>query len=160
MIMKKKILEAIKDAREEGDEQLIPALVNILQAPSNNKVKDETFKLLYDLKSQKTVWPLIQEIEKVTDRTLKAQLIAVFWQAGLDASEYLDELIKWAMDEDFFVANEAITVLENICPTVSEEDLMNYLYDISDEINSLEDENPRKNLLLSLAEILKTYPVE
>ena len=64
------------------------------------------------------------------------------------------------MDEDFFVANEAITVLENICPTVSEEDLMNYLYDISDEINSLEDENPRKNLLLSLAEILKTYPVE
>jgi HEAT repeat protein len=156
----KKILEAIKESRDEGDEQLIPVLVNILKNSSNNKVKDEIFSLLNDLKSQKTVWPLIQEIEKVTDRTLKAQLIAVLWQAGLETSEYLDELLKWAMDEDFFIANEAITVLENISPTLSEEELMNYLYDISEEINSLEDDNPRKNLLLSLAEILKTYTVE
>ncbi len=157
----KKKLKAIKDARDSGNEQLIPVMVELLrQSQTSDAIKEEVWKLLFDLKSQKTVWPLIEEIHKTADRTLKARLISVFWQAGLDMSEYVDELIRWATDDDFFVANEAVTVLENITPQLSEEELMNYLYDISDMVNEIDEDNPRKNLLLALAEILKTYPVE
>ena len=92
-------------------ENKISKLISLLTDPANKNLKEET---LLNLKKKKggDVLPLAIASPK-SDKN-RHQLIAACWESEINFSKYLPFFILLAMDADYLVSLEAITVISNM----------------------------------------------
>jgi hypothetical protein len=83
--------------------------------------KEEKEEALKNLKEQGKPLVLIDAIKESSDLQKKAKLIAACWETGLDFSSYTLFFTELLCSNDFLVAMEAATVLEQII-SFTEED--------------------------------------
>ena len=102
------IAEAVDTVKENGDlviaQPLAPSTITII-ANLLADIKDNQFKDL-----------LIQKLEQTSEGTLKKELLRIVWESSLDYSSYLDHFLQILQEDDFTVAFEASTVIENLVP--------------------------------------------
>ena len=72
--------------------------------------------LLADIKDNQFKDLLIQKLEQTSEGTLKKELLRIVWESSLDYSSYLDHFLQILQEDDFTVAFEASTVIENLVP--------------------------------------------
>jgi len=118
------VLKAIKKARTKGNEQIIPALFNTYRNTKTNLIKDEITSILSELKSTATIEPLIEELN-IGNEASRCLALTSIWSSGLNANEYIDEIIQAAVNGSFLEAFEALTIIENLDPPFEEEVILN-----------------------------------
>ena len=96
------IAEAVDTVKE--NQPLAPSTITII-ANLLADIKDNQFKDL-----------LIQKLEQTSEGTLKKELLRIVWESSLDYSSYLDHFLQILQEDDFTVAFEASTVIENLVP--------------------------------------------
>ena len=109
------VLDALEKVKEHGDASVIPHLVTLLTSNENQSVKDLVRSILKGLKDQTTIPALFSSIndENLSDVN-RAFLTSVFWEAGLDTKDHLDELIDIAIKYDMVTCIEVMTIVENL----------------------------------------------
>ncbi|GAB4290553.1 MAG: hypothetical protein Kow0068_15940 [Marinilabiliales bacterium] len=148
------VLEAIKDARKDGDVNILKQILLILDETSNTQIKEEIIKLIKDLRFSNGVPYIIKYISESRNETNRYEIISACWQSNLDFSKHLDIFNKIVIADEYKVAIEAFTVIEQAIERSKPEkklidESMNYLK------NSISKCDEDKQALIM--ELIKTY---
>jgi hypothetical protein len=93
------------------DEDKISILISLLTDPQNKDAKEEA---LISLKKEKAGELLLAAIAKIKEQDKKYLLVAACWESEINFSKYLSFFILLALDPDYLVSLEAITVIQNM----------------------------------------------
>ena len=106
---------AVDTVKENGDLVIAGKLLDILSQPLAPSTITIIANLLADIKDNQFKDLLIQKLEQTSEGTLKKELLRIVWESSLDYS-YLDHFLQILQEDDFTVAFEASTVIENLVP--------------------------------------------
>lgn len=153
-----KKLVAIKQLRISGKPEAIIPILDVYIKNNDENVQREISSLLFDLKLEAAADELIKAISTKKYVEIKPFIISIFWQAGLDASNHLEFLVKQAIKGNYFVCLEVLTVIENLDSTFNEEQINDLLFDLDDAID--EDETEKQALLINLKKVIEELNIE
>lgn len=154
----KKVSIAIKQLRISGKPEAILPILDVYIETTSTQIKEEISALLFDLKLEAAADELIKAISIKKYVEIKPFLISIFWQAGLDASNHLEFLVKQAIKGNYFVCLEVLTVIENLDATFNEEQINDILFDLDDAID--EDETEKQALLINLKKVIEKLDID
>lgn len=125
-----KVLGALAYVQERGDARAIRSLLQALAKTSDVQRKSRIEALLYEVKVKDAAEELVRALDEPSLRNIRKTIIATFWNAGLDASPYIDKLIACAIEGDAEECFETLTVLENQ-EVLSEKAVLRGIKDVS-----------------------------
>ncbi|MEI6488384.1 MAG: hypothetical protein WCP52_05450 [Bacteroidota bacterium] len=128
----------------------ITSLIQLLTLSENKDFKEETLMIL---KKEKAGDLLITAIKK-TKRN-KHILVAACWESEIDFSNHLPYFIDLALDSDYLVSLEAITVISTMEGPFMADDVKNAISKVKEEQKKLNSE--RVVLLNDLALTLEGF---
>ncbi|MBI2281178.1 MAG: hypothetical protein HYU68_10880 [Bacteroidetes bacterium] len=155
---KEKIIVAIKQLRSHGQKEAIAEILEVYTQTKDEEIKSQLTNLLFDLKSETAIQPLFKAINEPKYKSIKPFLISIFWQSSLDASEHLNTLVNLAVNGDYTICLEVLTVIENFDTTFDEQDIVDAVYDIDEALDDAED--IKYKLLLSIKEVITNLAVD
>lgn len=155
-----KVLTAVKQLRLHGKKEAIAEIIDVLIETTNEDVKKNITNLLFDLKDEKAVLPILKAINDKKYHAIKPFLISIFWQSSLDASEHLGALVRIATKNDYNSCLEVLTVIETFDTSFDEEQIMDAVYDIEEKLDDYEIDEEYRKLLHLLKETVSSLKVE
>ncbi|WP_167609161.1 HEAT repeat domain-containing protein [Maribellus sediminis] len=117
------VISAIKSLQESGNSSYLPILFELLSAQPESEVKAEILKLLGMVKDKETIPVFIDVLQNEKFHLIRKDITTVCWQNGLDFSAYFEVFTNLVINEEWEVAFEAFTVIENLETFPSEEQL-------------------------------------
>jgi len=108
------VIQSIEEIKEQGTAAHFPYLINLLHETSNPEIKKMIITLFGELKSTSTVPLLMDAIQDVEYKEELKELVSCCWQNGMNYSPYLSVFVDLVISQDFPVALEALTVIENM----------------------------------------------
>lgn len=99
------------EAEEPADENKISNLISLLTDPANKSLKEST---LLTLKAEKGHELLLVAIASPEAQAQRHKLVAACWESEINFSNYLPFFILLALDNDYLVSLEAITVISTM----------------------------------------------
>ncbi|GAB4292616.1 MAG: hypothetical protein Kow0068_17870 [Marinilabiliales bacterium] len=106
------VIEAIKDARKDGDVNILKQILLILDETANTQIKEEIINVIKDLRFSNGVPYIIKYISESRNDINRYKIISACWQSNLDFSKHLDVFNKIVITDEYEVAIEAFTVIE------------------------------------------------
>ncbi len=113
------VAETVQDIKRNGDLDMASSLLDALVKQGKNVAI--VANLLADIKDNDFRSILIAQLEKATDVVEKSNLLRISWESSLDYSAYLAFFLNLVLNEEFLVAMEASTAIENMVHLLNEE---------------------------------------
>lgn len=149
------ILAALNEIQENGDIEILRAILEQLYNTDNQKIVDEILFLLYDVKLVDALPLYVDFITNDIDNLFKKDLITVCWQSGIDCSAFLSFFVDLAIEEEFMTAFEAVTVIENFTTKLDNDVIDENITKLENAAQSASKD--KVNLLESLAITLRNF---
>ncbi len=106
------IKEAINEIKTDGDISITPMLLDMLAQQKSHYAISEIISLLADIKDNAFREILINHLKRSVSNSTKVLLLRICWESSLNYSEYLDTLLDILLKDEFMVAFEACTAIE------------------------------------------------
>jgi len=152
------IEHALEEIKNKGDATCIAPLIEFLHQTTNKVIKENIFQLFIDLKHEDSVDQLIEELKKEKDLDILERLVASCWQNGLNYSKHLPYFVQLILDQEFQIAFEAFTVVENMYGKIEGDVEMRLIEQVE---KSIPDAEVKKQYLLKgLLEIIPNIPLD
>jgi hypothetical protein len=150
------VLETIAKVRVSGSSFLLGEMIELLHDTENPEIKKSLLNLLSELKDKESVNVLIAAIKNEKYSKECKDLVACCWQNGLIYNEHLPFFIDLVINEEFLVAFEAFTVIENMYGRIEDEVIEGEILKVN---NSLKSASEQKAYLLNgLLTIIQDVP--
>lgn len=108
------VVSALSVLKEEGNKEYLPLLFDLLLANPEPEVEQEILKLLGTIKDKETVPAFITALKDPKYIPIRKVLLSSCWQNGLDFTNHFDTIVDLVIEEEWEVAFEAFTILENL----------------------------------------------
>ncbi|MEA2107450.1 MAG: HEAT repeat domain-containing protein [Bacteroidota bacterium] len=108
------VINTLNFIATEGNKELLSEVILLLQQTNNKKIQEEIIKILENLKDQKSVPTLIEAINDKKNMHKLSTLISACWKNGLHYEDYVETFVNVFIDEDFQMAFDAFTVIDNM----------------------------------------------
>ena len=108
-----KIIDGIKLLRESGKPEAVKLITNLLNTEISEEVKKECINFLNDIKDQMAIKYIDAAINSKPGKELLRILVSCAWQNNLDFSMHLETFVRIVLKEEYLIAFEAFTVIEN-----------------------------------------------
>lgn len=115
------IAEAVKEVQENGNLTVAEVLLQNLENIQDQHLTTIIVNLLADIKDNGFREVLISKIQTTTLPKVKSELIRIAWESSLDYAPYLEVFLDILLHDDFNVAFEASTAIENMVHQLTEE---------------------------------------
>lgn len=106
--------QATEKIKSEGDLTIVPLLFDLLSTGKDHYFTTEIVNLLADIKNRGFVPLLMERIKNTFQPEVKSVFLRISWESSLDFTEYAEDLINILLKDEFIVALEAATTLENL----------------------------------------------
>lgn len=151
----KKQIAAIQELKIHGNPTAIEPLIALHVESANNAVKSEIEGLLNTLKSEDVQPAMIDCLNNPEFEEAQQIILASIWNSNLDYSNYLNDIVVAAINGDFMLAMECLTIFENMEADLTEEKVMPPLLSINQYLNDNHGEDsPKHNLLTEVGVFL------
>src|ERR1035437_5138302 len=137
---------------EDINEDKISAIISLLTDPENKELKEDA---LLTLKKENAGDLLLTAISNSKVKHKKHVLVAACWESEINFSAQLPFFINLALDIDYLVSLEAITVIENMEGPFNEMDVNEGIKKVKDHQKSIT--NEKAVLLNDLVAKLGSY---
>jgi hypothetical protein len=111
-------VEVVKSAIEkisiEGNRLYLPLLFDLLNTLPEHEVEVEIIKLLGSVKDKESVNSFMRAIEDAKYKAIRKTLVSACWQNGLDFSNFMPVFIDLIINDEWEVAFEAFTLIDNL----------------------------------------------
>lgn len=148
----KDVLIAIEEIKKTGNVEYIPFLIEKLNASYESEIGKEILKFLHTIKDKKATGFYIGAIQKTKNKKILKELVQFCWESGFDLSPYGETFIKVLIEEDYEIAIEAFSVLEENLIDFSEEQRKEHTKYLKEKLSSLEE--TKKALIVELIKLL------
>jgi len=108
------VLSAIEAVKNKGNKLYIPILFDLLNSAPEPEIETEVKNLLGTVKDKETINGFMRAIEEEKYKPIRKSILTACWQNGLDFSTFLPVFIDLVINEDWEIAFEAFTVIDNL----------------------------------------------
>ncbi len=108
------VISAISKLKEKGNKLYLPILFDLLNSNPKKDIENEINNLLATVKDKESVIYFIQAIEDKKYHPILKSILVSCWQNRLDFSKYLPVFIDLVIIEDWEIAFEAFTIIDNL----------------------------------------------
>lgn len=115
------VLATIETLKEEGDCSIIPALIDLMMTSEHEEIKQVIGQFLADIKEAGAAPLFISAIQNERYLPIRAHLIGLCWQSGLDFTPFLPVFIEMVIVGNYMESFEAMTVIENLDGQITKE---------------------------------------
>lgn len=151
-----KISAAIKILQTNGHANILPELVELLKTKTSQKIRAELMELLNDLRDSSVAETMIELIKDENNKSVLQELLSAIWGSKVDYSQYLPEFIAIAVDGDFMIALECLTIIENLEGPFEERLVLESQLHLRDYVeNSTPKEEKKAKIMSEIALIIK-----
>ncbi len=152
------ISHALEEIRTKGDDSYLAPLVQLLHTSNTRETKEIVYQLFNDLKNENSVDQLIALLKVEKDLDILERLVASCWQNGLNYSKHLPYFVQLVIDQEFQIAFEAFTVIENMYGKINDDVERLLIEKINEGIHRAEER--KQYLLKGLLEIIPNIPLD
>lgn len=149
---------AFEEIKTKGDHSYIAPLIQLLHTSVTKETKELVYLLFSDLKDENSVDQLIDELKLEQDPDILARLVSTCWQNGLNYSKHLPYFVSLIIEQEFLIAFEAFTVIENMYGKIDLDIERFLLGEIERSIGQTEER--KQYLLKGLLEIIPNIPLD
>jgi hypothetical protein len=108
------VISAIEAIQKKGNKLYIPILLDLLNSSPETEIESEIINLLGTVKDKETVNSFVRAIEDDKYKGIRKSILTACWQNGLDFSTFLPVFIDLIINEEWEIAFEAFTVVDNL----------------------------------------------
>jgi hypothetical protein len=148
---------ALEEIKSKGDSTYIIPLIDFLHKSIPKEFKEKVLNLFSELKHEDVVDQLIESMKSVKDLEILERLVASCWQNGLNYSKHLSYFIQLVIDQEFQIAFEAFTVVENMYGKIEDKEESELKIKIEKSL-TIKDER-KEYLLKGLLDIIPNIPL-
>jgi hypothetical protein len=152
------VLETIDKLRESGNSLILPELIELLHNTELPQIKKSVLNLLSELKNKESVPLLMTAIKNEKYAHERKDIVACCWQNGLSFNAYMPIFIDLVIKEEFLIAFEAFTVIENMFGNIDEEVIEYEVIKINDALKNVGEQ--KAYLLNGLLSVIRDIPEE
>src|SRR5690554_219848 len=110
----KRIISGIKALKINGDDSVILPLLQVWNNGVADAVQSELIQFFNDLKSSLSAPIIIEAINNKDFSGIHSFLLSSIWNSSVDYSEHLEDFVHLAINNDFMIALECLTIIENL----------------------------------------------
>lgn len=108
------VVSAINSIKEVGNKMYIPLLFDLLNLKPEHEIEVEITRLLGTVKDKDSVNTFMRAIENNKYKSIRKNILTACWQNGLDFSTFLPVFIDLIVTEEWEIAFEAFTIIDNL----------------------------------------------
>jgi hypothetical protein len=150
------VLDAIVTARAKGDKTVIPTIVKLL-THANSEVSESAKAMLYDLKDQESIDPILNSYEKSTDKAVRNILLQCLWQSNIQPVNHVSKLVKIGLNGTLEDCIEVFSIITNMIEVkIPDAEAMESIFQINSGIEKIKDK-AHKQLLLDIVTFLNEH---
>ncbi|MES2800689.1 MAG: hypothetical protein V4638_11780 [Bacteroidota bacterium] len=116
-----KMSKAILAIQSVGKAQIIPDLVQLLHEDLSAKNRKELIDVFNNLSDSDAIEYMMEEVNDDKNESLRSVLLNTMWNSKLDYSAFLPDFVLLAIQGDFTIALECLTIIENLDGPFSEQ---------------------------------------
>ena len=107
------VISALHSIKEKGNKAYVPLLFDLLSTQPEKEIEQEISALLSTVKDKETVNTFMRALENDKYKPIRKTILTACWQNGLDFSTFLPVFIDMIITEDWEIAFEAFTIVDN-----------------------------------------------
>jgi hypothetical protein len=150
------VLNGLEELKKSGTDLIIPDVLEIFINSDDEVLTDGLKNILFEIKSKTAVDHIFKVIAKDKSKGKRDILVSIIWQAGLDASNYILDLVDIAIENDYLTCLECLTVIENFDTEFTEEDVLKSMSILKDAVSKRDD---KMELLHGMHEVIQNFIV-
>ncbi len=104
----------------------LPEIINLLHGTSSEDTRREISLFLNDINNPAVIPHIIEALNNKKYKPEWVIITSACWQSGLDYSNNLDIFIRLLLEEDYLIALEAFSVIEQSFHLLEDKDLTEY----------------------------------
>jgi len=108
------VISALESIQKKGNKLYLPILFDLLNSSPEPEIETEIKHLLETVKDKESVNSFLRAIEDDKYKPIRKDLLTACWQNGLDFSTFVPVFIDLIIREDWEIAFEAFTVIDNL----------------------------------------------
>jgi len=134
------VISAIETIKNKGNKLYIPILFDLLNSSPEPEIEREIMDLLETVKDKEAVNSFVRAIEDDKYKQIRKSLLIACWQNGLDFSTFLPVFVDMIINEDWEIAFEAFTIIDNLEFLPSEEIINKSVALVKDALPSVDEQ--------------------
>lgn len=134
------VISAIEAIQYKGNKLYIPMLFDLLNSSPEPEIEKEIKNLLGTVKDKETINGFMRAIEDDKYIPIRKSILTACWQNGLDFSTFLPVFIDLVINEEWEIAFEAFTVIDNLEYLPGDEIIKNSVLKINRALPSANDQ--------------------
>ncbi|SRR6056297_139218 len=147
------IKSALEQMRATGTPEILPEIFKLMIKEPEETVYNESVKLLNDLKYQDAANVIMDAIENKQYSAIRKDLVSSCWQNRLDFHEYIETFVHIAIMEQYEIALESYSVIEDAVPEVSDKLKTRCIQTIRNHLSASSPE--KRRLLEAMADMIQ-----
>lgn len=108
------VVLALQSIKEKGNKAYMPLLFDLLNTQPEKAIEQEILDILATVKDKETVNAFMRALENDKYKPIRKTILSACWQNGLDFSTFMPVFIDMIITEDWEVAFEAFTIVDNL----------------------------------------------
>ena len=148
----KVVVEAVNKIKETGDIHYIPHLIEKLSSTSDDALRKQILNLLHTVKDKKATAFYIEAIDNGKNKKILKDLLQFCWESGFDLSPYGQVFLKVAIEEEYEIAIEAFSAIEENIMDFTEEQKQEHVKYLKERLSSVDE--VKKALIVELVNLL------
>lgn len=157
----KKIIDGLKALKVNGDDNVILPIIDVWNKGVSPTVEHEIITFLGDIKSTSSAQSIMDILLNEEYKEIHLSLLTTIWNTKVDYSEYLVDFVTLAIQHDFLVALECLTVIENMEGPFEEHHILDaeiLLREFAEEHNENKSEDEKKvHMIVAIADFVKSF---
>ncbi len=146
------VIGAIGDIRKAGNPSMIPYILELLRKNKDANIQSELSCFMSDLIHQDAVVHLMQALSDTKYKEEMPLIVSALWQSRLDFSDYLSKFVEMAIKEDFIVAFDCLTIIENSMSLLSDKSIR----EAKEALSAMEYSKDRLAIVSAIKDVLST----
>jgi len=117
------VLSAVNQVRESGNSAYIAVLAKLLNNSDNTEINKAVKDLFNDIRDKESTESIIEVLKNDEFKNIRKILISSCWQNSLHFEDYFILFVDFVISEEFEVAIEAFSVIDDMENRISKENL-------------------------------------
>ena len=110
----KKIIKGLMALKVNGDDQVIVPILDLWNNGVTSEVEKEIITFINDIRSSTSSQIIMDALLDKKYHAIQLPLLTTIWNSLVDYSEYLVEFVSLAVQSDFMIVLECLTIIENM----------------------------------------------
>lgn len=108
------VIATLDSIKKQGNKLYIPILFDLLNSSPEPEIEQEIRNLLGTVKDKETINSFMRAVEQEKYKSIRKKILISCWQNGLDFSTFMPVFIDLVINEEWDVAFEAFTLIDNM----------------------------------------------